>query len=235
LNYLASVLIDQTDCNHGAKSASQKLTQRIDHLIRPIVSYAWADRPDATLNSGVVIRITDIGGSAGSRWISNETYWKPESGRVVLVSSAVPISVTASGASATEYSFVDILVPQYAMGVNGRIEVFMTWSWATGTTRRTRLRWGGSTFSTGDTLHDRTSTGANLSFIGITGLQNRNSLSSQVGLLSTGNLTLAGDVNQAIPTFTRATTGDHHLFITAHADTGAAMKLESYRVELIVP
>jgi hypothetical protein len=60
-------------------------------------SYAWAARPEAAAYSGQIIRITDVGPSAGSLFISDGTYWVPVNGSLVLDSkSNLGISTTST-------------------------------------------------------------------------------------------------------------------------------------------
>ena len=47
--------------------------------------------PTAASASGLTYRVTDIGGTNGSLWRSNGTYWYPANGYVVLLKSAIPI------------------------------------------------------------------------------------------------------------------------------------------------
>lgn len=63
-------------------------------------SYAWAARPAAAAYSGQIIRITDVGPSAGSLFISDGTYWGPLNGHLTLFSGAeLGLSTTSSSAA----------------------------------------------------------------------------------------------------------------------------------------
>lgn len=138
-------------------------------IIRPVISYTWATRPAAADNPGVTIRITDVGGSAGSRWISDGTYWKPESGRVILAQSATAVTVPVQ---VTEYTAATIVVPAYSMGTTGGIEVTTTWS-MTGAAKTCRLKFGSFTFM-------QASPGTNATARYTQGIQNKNGLATQI-------------------------------------------------------
>lgn len=71
-------------------------------------SYAWAGRPAAASYTGRVIRITDVGPSAGSLFISDGTYWVPLNGSVVLFAAAeMGLSTTSTTEAAVSgFSYV---------------------------------------------------------------------------------------------------------------------------------
>ena len=205
-------------------------------IIRPVVSYTWATRPAAASNTGVVIRITDIGGSAGSRWISDGAYWKPESGRVVLGASGEAVLSTAVTAE-TAYA-PQIKIPALCMGPNGVINVVVSSDFSGVDSKIFRIRVGTAAQTaalTGDRLLDTTQTTA-VSLRTWTEWQNRNRTDQQVGGSGQSNSILAGGVGAALMTSFINTSFDQWMIFT-HAKVTAAdnMTLQRYVVELIVP
>lgn len=78
---------------HGSGNAEFKEPASFD-------SHLWADRPAADAYNGRIIRVTDVGPSAGSLFISDGTYWAPLNGSVVLYAGAeLGLSTTATSAA----------------------------------------------------------------------------------------------------------------------------------------
>src|SRR5574340_56083 len=198
-------------------------------IIRPVVSYAWASRPAAASNTGVTIRITDIGGSAGSLWISDGTYWKPVGGRVVLGGTGVAAS---NAADTSELALASVTIPGYAMGTEGRIRVTSTWTVTSSANNKTlRVRLGGIA----GTRFFETALTTSVSARYVTEFANRGQTNSQVGGTAQGNSSF-GAVSAAVMTDTTDTTADKALVISGQkASAGETLKLESYMVELLVP
>ncbi len=72
-----------------------------------ISNYTWAGKPSAASNSGVLIRITDVGpASSGSLWISNGTLWRPMNGRVILSESTTIPAFTTTNTNETAWSYL---------------------------------------------------------------------------------------------------------------------------------
>ena len=205
--------------------------------IRPVTSYTWATRPAAASNTGVTIRITDIGGSAGSRWISDGAYWKPESGRVVLGSGSVGLT---DPNDTTENILASVLVPASCMGTNGCLSIVHSWSLTSSANSKTlAIRLGAAGVITGSYLLSSAQTNIN-SIRMWTELQNRNNAASQVGGTGSANSLLSGGIAGVLWATTENTAIDRYLVFTGKKDAGAvaasdAITLERYIVELIVP
>lgn len=198
--------------------------------IRKVASYTWANRPSAASNTGVVIRITDIGGSAGSRWISDGTYWKPESGRVVLAASGAAVSCDAT---TNENALATFTLPAYSMGVNGILNIVATWSYTNSANNKiVRIRFGGIA---GERLLDSTQT-TTASLRTWTEWQNRNRTDQQAGGTGQSSSLLAGGIGAAVFTSTQSTIIDQPVILTGTKASGAeVLTLERYVAELIVP
>lgn len=195
-------------------------------LVRPVYSYTWATRPAAADNTGVVIRITDIGGDTGSRWISNGTYWKPENGSVVLASSALAASVSATINAET---LATIAVPAYSLGTKGRLRIVTTWTFNnTLDNKIISVKFGASTFFT-------TTQTTNLSGRWITEAQNRDATNSQLGGTGSGDSSY-GAIAGAVFTAAVDTTADVNITLVGQkAVAGDTCTLEGYSVELLHP
>lgn len=206
-------------------------------IIRPVVSYAWADRPAAASNAWVVIRITDIGGSAGSRWISDGAYWRPLNNRVILGSASVGVAI--AGTSAVETILGSVLVPESCMGVNGCLNIVASWTVTNSANVKTlRTRFGNADL-TGDKIHETTQT-TTVSLRFWTELQNRNTATSQIGGTTQSNSILAGGNPNPLFTSVKNTAVDQYIVFTGLRDAAGAtasenVTLERYIVELIVP
>lgn len=198
---------------------------------RSVGSYAWVNRPDATLNLGVVIRITDIGGSAGSRWISDGTYWKPESGRVVLGKGST--SLACVDVSGTQETLATVLVPQYAMGAEGRIVIRTSWN-HTGNNAAKEVRHNFGAFLVMAVSEAANANPRSARFE--SQIQNRNNTAAQVASNASNNATDGAYVGVALATGTVNTQADVNVTIScSRANAGDTATLESYLVELIVP
>lgn len=100
----------------------------IDALVEAATSagYTWASKPSAAGNTGRVIRITDVGATAGgSHWISDGTYWRTI-GQVDLVRrNKSPFSPIAQQSSGSDFLFTlpaQIILPGNMM-VPGESEI----------------------------------------------------------------------------------------------------------------
>lgn len=84
--------------------------------------YAFAALPAASACSGIIAKVSDVGGSAGSMWISDGTRWKPLNGSVQLY--VKPARATMAGV--TETVLGQILVPAGVLQDDDRIELKMS-------------------------------------------------------------------------------------------------------------
>ena len=112
-------------------------------LVRPVVAYTWAGKPAAASNTGITIRITDVGGTAGSLWISDGAYWKPVGGSVILAQSGV--AITAPDTSVDE-PLASVIIPAGIMGTNGSLRITSSYSCGvqTANVKTMRVRFGGA-------------------------------------------------------------------------------------------
>jgi hypothetical protein len=199
-------------------------------LIRPVTAYTWALKPAAADNTGITIRISDVGGSAGSLWISDGAYWKPVGGRVTLGGSGEGVT---GALDTVENSFASFVLPGYAMGPNGCLNIVTTWSYTNSANNKVlRIRFG---TMGGERLVDSTqSTTASLRMW--TEWQNRNRVDQQAGGTAQSNSLLAGGIGGAAFTSTQDTTVNNTIFITGQKATGAeSLILMRWIAELIVP
>lgn len=189
--------------------------------------YAWADRPAAASNTGAVIRITDVGGSAGSLWISNGTYWVPYSGICVLGMSAVALS---NAADTAELALATINIPEGIMGTSGLLRImYSVTTTNSANNKNIRIRLGGIGGTQFAALTHTTSvTGRYL-----TEIQNRGATNSQVAGTAQGNSAFQTNAN-ALMVGTVNTAIDNTLVITGNkASAGETLTLERYSVELL--
>lgn len=195
-------------------------------IIRPVVSYTWADRPAAATNIGLTIRVTDVGGLAGSLWISDGVYWRPVSGVVVLGGSGVAISCPEN---TTLNTLATVIVPALSMGTNGVLRVSTSWSVTNSANSKTiqTLFAGAAILSSGITT--------SASNHSIVELQNRGATNAQVGGAASGSGSY-GSAGGALPAFAIDTSADAALTLTGQkALASEVLKLERYLVELLVP
>lgn len=197
-----------------------------EDAIRPVVSYTWVGRPAAASNTGITIRVTDVGGDTGSLWISNGTYWKPVGGHVVLESSGLAASVSETTSAET---LATILVPAYSLGTKGRLRVTTTWTFNnTADNKIISVKFGASTFFS-------TTITTNMSGRWLTELQNRNATNSQIGGTGSGNSSF-GTIPGAVFTAAVDTTADVNITLVGKKTVaGDTCTLEAYAVELIHP
>lgn len=195
-------------------------------LIRPVVSYTWALKPSAASNAEVTIRITDVGGLAGSLWISDGVYWRPVSGTVILGGSGVAASCAADTALNT---LATVIVPALSMGTNGLVRINTSWTATNSANNKTIQNNFGSAVPFSSTV---TTSASNHSIVEI---QNRGATNAQVGGAASGSGSY-GSAAGALPTSAIDTSADVVLTITGQkASAGEVLTLERYLVELIVP
>lgn len=101
--------------------------------------YTFTNRPTASLFTGAIIKISDVG-PAGSYWISNGTRWQPLGGSCLLAISQVASSVTGT---TSETNLASYSLPSGLMSANGQLEVFVLWSYTnSANTKAPRMRFG---------------------------------------------------------------------------------------------
>ena len=89
-------------------------------VISPYASFTWVGKPAvAAWPVGVPIIVTDVGGSAGSQWVTDGVSWKPANGSVLLGarsgSVAAPVA-TITGAASGKFTLpFDIRIPAGAL------------------------------------------------------------------------------------------------------------------------
>ena len=203
-------------------------------LIRPVYPYLWADRPDPVANPGLVIRATDIGGSAGTLLISDGAYYKSYSGApIVLGYGHEDVSVSATTA---EEALKQVLVPAYLAGPNGIVRVTTTWTTSGNTnTKRMRIRFGASGL-TGDVHMSIDHTLANqTSAQYLTSICNVNNLATQKGGSDSGHAGYGITANASITAGTQNTGIDRYITIsgTKVTSSGDTLTLNRYLVELL--
>lgn len=146
-------------------------------------------------------------------------------GPTLLAASAVAASITGT---LTETALATIAVPPGAMGLNGGLQVWTTWTVTNSANNKTlRVRLGGIAGAQYMANVLTTST----SFNDIRRIRNRNSASSQVGGPASGTFGAAG---AAVVTSSLDTAAAQDISITAQlASAGETITLESYEVWLL--
>ncbi|HET8708123.1 MAG TPA: hypothetical protein VFM46_17590, partial [Pseudomonadales bacterium] len=136
-----------------------------------IATYPWATLPAASSNSGVRVRVSDVGPN-GTDWISNGTDWVPVNGFALLARNAVQATVTNT---LTETTLATVTIPAGLMGSNGQLRITALWSNNnSGNNKTPRVRFGGTAF------YQQTVTNQ-LANSTLTIIRNRNATNSQVG------------------------------------------------------
>jgi hypothetical protein len=164
-------------------------------------------------------------GPQGIRGIPGDTTTK------VIAASAVAASKTGN---TTETALATIVIPQRAMGLNGRIRVTALWT-VTGTagTKTLRCRFGGIAGTTYSQLVVAASPAGSMRTN--TGIENRNAVNSQIGgPADVGGFGVLGGavVTSAIDT----DAGNVDLALTAQlANAADTITLQAYVVELLMP
>ena len=149
-------------------------------------------------------------------------------GPTLLGASAVAASITGT---LTETTLATVTVPGGAMGLNGGLHIYTTWSMTNSANTKTqRVRLGGAAgtiyagvaLTTATTLHD------------FRRIRNRNSLASQVGSLNAAAGSTFSSSGVAVVTSTIDTSVSQDVAITAQlGNTGETITLESYEVWLV--
>lgn len=135
-------------------------------------TYTWATLPAAASNSGLKVRVSDVGVS-GSEWRSNGTTWEPVGGRVLLARVHTDSAVTGTTA---ETVLATVTIPAGLMGVNGSLWVYHNFTIASpaASAKYFRATLGGTVFGV-----YTTSSAAVVNISGAIPISNRNSQSAQ--------------------------------------------------------
>lgn len=80
-------------------------------------AYTWANRPTAAGNTGLCVRITDVGVSGGSYWFSDGTNWRPVGGSVLIASQQGSITTPVSAFTGVTSSTFTITQPVFPAGM----------------------------------------------------------------------------------------------------------------------
>lgn len=147
----------------------------------------------------------------------------------VLAASAVAASHTGD---TSETTLATVTVPGGTMGPNGILRITSVWSWTdSANTKRPRIRFGGP--SGGQYLHIASATQNNDHGSFLRMISNRNSESSQVGLIGHSETASFGIEDTGLKTGSDDTSVDQDLVFTGLlTDAGETITLESYLVEL---
>lgn len=150
----------------------------------------------------------------------------------VLGASAVAVS---GGADTNENVLATITIPAGAMGLNGILRVYHSWTVTSSVNNKTlKVRLGGI----GGTAFAAGTFTTSAAAIGLTVISNRGAANSQVGppaATSTFAGTVSGTGN-ALTTASIDTSAATTLVLTGQkASSGETLTLEQYLVELIIP
>ncbi len=191
-------------------------------------AYTWATLPAAADYIGNAF-VSDVG-ARGSLWRSDGSAWGLVGGSCILAQSAV--AATTLTGTTTETAAQNYTLPGNLMGLNGKLRIFTKWTLTNNANTKTlRFRFGGTGIS-GTALSDPQST-SQTSLHVTAEIENRNSLSSQIG--GNGTVNLTGSTN-AWRTATVNTATDQLLAITAQLGVGTdSVTLESYQIVLYRP
>lgn len=199
------------------------------NLPKTTLQTTFANRPTASLMSGKIIYITDIG-PAGSYWISNGTRWQPLGGSCLLAISQVSSSVTGT---ASETNLASVTIPAGLMSANGQLEVFMLWSHTNeATARNLRVRLGTDPLA-GTIYYNPSISTANTtqSFMII---KNNNATNSQYGFPNSTGAGYATSTGTLITSSWNTATTNHLLaFNGALVDTSQTITLEGYSITYV--
>jgi hypothetical protein len=114
---MAAILVRLASSSSDSGPSKASLVHAAEHAAMGITTVCtWSTKPTAAGNSGMCIRVTDVGQSAGgSYWISDGTYWRPINGSVVLSrqsgSIATPIATLAGVTSGMFVPAIPVVIP----------------------------------------------------------------------------------------------------------------------------
>ena len=195
--------------------------------------YTFENRPTASLMTGAIIKISNIG-PAGSYWISNGTRWQPLGGSCLLAISQVASSVTGT---TSETNLASVTVPSEVMSSNGQLEIFILWSYTNNANSKApRVRFGQSTDALGGNVYYNPSVSTTNTLQSFLIIKNNNSTTSQYGFANntgSGYATSTGSVissswDTSSPTYN---IGVH--FNGALTNSGDTLTLEGYSITYV--
>lgn len=188
-------------------------------------SYTWATLPTASSVAGTLVLVTDVGLAPGSIFVSDGTRWRPET-FTTIGRSAVAVSVTGT---TNETTLATVSVPAGAMGLDGGIHIYSTWSMPSSANAKTlRTKYGGAAFVTFSLT-----TSAVMS--DMRRLRNRNSASSQVASTFNGTSNALGisGAGAASTTAIDSSVAQDVVFTGQLALGTETLTLENYEVWLV--
>lgn len=199
------------------------------NLPKATLQTTFVNRPDASLMSGKIIYITDIG-PAGTYWISNGTRWQPLGGSCLLAISQVASSVTGT---ASETVLASVTIPAGLMSANGQLEVFMLWSHTNAATARNlRSRFG--TDPLAGTIYYNPSISTTNTTQSFMIIKNNNATNSQYGFPNSTGAGYATSTGTLITSSWNTATTNHVLaFNGALTDTSQTITIEGYSITYI--
>lgn len=191
-------------------------------------SSTWAGLPAAASASGLIFRVTDYGvAGVGLLMLSDGVRWNPL-GPQLLARSAVAASVTGT---VTETALATVTVPAGAMGLNGGLHVYSTWTLTNSANNKTiRKRLGGIT---GSQVMSQVLT-ATTAVHDLRRLTNRNSASAQMASAYFGTGLVFGGVGTAASALAVNTALAQDLVLSGQlASAAETITLESYEAWLL--
>lgn len=196
------------------------------NLPKATLQTTFVNRPTASLMSGKIIYMTDIG-PAGSYWISNGTRWQPLGGSCLLAISQVASSVTGT---ASETVLASVTIPAGLMSENGQLEIFMLWSHTNAATARNlRSRFG--TDPLAGTIYYNPSISTTNTTQSFMIIKNNNATNSQYGFPNSTGAGYATSTGTLITSSWNTATTNHVLaFNGALVDTSQTITLEGYSI-----
>lgn len=203
------------------------------NLPKATLQTTFVNRPTASLMSGKIVYMTDIG-PAGSYWISNGTRWQPLGGSCLLAISQVASSVTGT---TSETNLASVTIPSGIFSDNGQIEVFLLWSYTNNANSKApRVRFGQSTDALGGNVYYNPSVSTSNTLQSFLIIKNNNTTTSQYGFANntgSGYATSTGSVissswNTSSPTYNM---GVH--FNGALTNSGDTLTLEGYSITYV--
>ena len=199
------------------------------NLPKTTLRTTFANRPTASLMSGKIIYMTDIG-PAGSYWISNGTRWQPLGGSCLLAISQIASSVTGT---TSETVLASATIPAGLMSANGQLEIFMLWSHTNAAAARNlRSRFG--TDPLAGTIYYNPSISTTNTTQSFMIIKNNNATNSQYGFPNSTGAGYATSTGTLITSSWNTATTNHVLaFNGALVDTSQTITLEGYSITYV--
>lgn len=149
----------------------------------------------------------------------------------VIAQSAAAIALTGTVA---ETLMASVLIPGGTIGANGRLRIAAVWSNTNNANNKTRAIRFGAASGVAGTLYSSITVTTQVSHYNEHHICNRNSQSSQIGVVPVSATGGPGAFNSAPVTSTVATSSDSYLCFTGTlASAGDTITLESYLVEVM--